>query len=287
VSGTRLVWLATGKHDARVQALYSLYSALAFKGDADATLHIYTDAPDVYQPIAEFTRIHELTPAKIDAMKGKSRHPFRMKLALVAEELRSDRQSPVIFVDADTFFFREFGSLLSQIDSRNAVMHIREWHVASAMTGQMRRFRRNMRRVKYQGGPVNVDVYMWNSGVIGVHPACLPVVDEALAFCDVVWEKYSKPFVEQFAVSWCLQRAGISIHPADGNVFHYWYQKPEYLKAIGERLEQWRDQPVDTALDEIRRKRLVLAPPPRKLSLREKVVQRLSGRAIPDVRGLP
>lgn len=287
MSSVRLLWLATGSGDVQLQALYSLYSALAFKTDADVSLQVYTDAPSVYQPLAKVVGIQEVTHEKLELMCGAARLPFRMKLALLVEALRIDSQSPVVFIDADTFFFRNFEPLLQQIDPRNAVMHIREWHVASASIGQLRRFRRNMQQVRYQGATVNLNVYMWNSGVIGLHPACVGVLEEALSFCDAVWSQYSKPFVEQFAVASFLQKANIVLHPAADYIFHYWYQKPEYQRAIADLLLRWKNLPVERALQELRQNRIVLPPPPRKLSILERLSQRLSGKAIPDVRGLP
>ena len=210
-----------------------------------------------------------------------------MKLALLSETLRQDSASAAMCVDADTFFIHDYIPLLNRIDARNAVMHIREWHVASAPTGQLRRFRRNMQRLHFGEGLIDLNVYMWNSGVVGLHPACLHTLDEALAFMDEVWAQYRKPFVEQFAVSAFLQKAKITIHPADEYLFHYWYQKPEYQRAIEERLARWRDLPVESALDELRRDRILLPPPPRKLNLWEKIRERTSGSAIQDVRGLP
>lgn len=282
-----MLWLATGGEGARVQALYSLYSAIAFKSASTVTLHVYTDEPGTYAPVGKLVEIHQLTADRMRELSGAAQLPYRVKLALLLEALRGDLNWPVMFVDADTFFFREFSPLLDQIDAQNAVMHRREWHVASGATGQIRRFRRNMQRVYYRGASVDLNAYMWNSGMVGLHPTCAGILQEALTFIDEVWKQYPKPFVEQFAVSSFLQKANISLHPADDYVFHYWFQKAAYQKEIEQRLQRWRNIPVEAVLEAIRSDKIVLPPPSRKLHWWEKIRQRVSGRAIPDVRGLP
>ena len=271
MSATQLLWLATGEGNVQAQALYSLYSALAFRCDTNVTLHVHTDRPQAYQRLATLITIHALDSARVTALHGAAGLPYRMKLALLIETMRTYPAACVMFLDADTFFYREFASLLEYIDQQNAVMHKREWHVATAATGQMRRFRRNLGRVRFRGAAVELAVEMWNSGVIGVHGSRVEILEEALQFADAVWTQYPKPFVEQFAVSSYLQSAGIGLHPAEDFVFHYWYQKADYQKVIEERLARWRNLPIQSALDEIRQNRIALPPPPRKLSLWEKM----------------
>jgi hypothetical protein len=100
---------------------------------------------------------------------------------------------------------------------------------------------------------------MWNSGAIGLHPNQFHLLDTMLAFIDAVSPHYKKQLVEQYAVSYYLQK-NARLHQCDDCLFHYWAQKAEYEKEIGPRLERWRNLPVDDALNELRHNRIELPP---------------------------
>jgi hypothetical protein len=277
MSPAHLVWIATGAGEFQTQALYSIYSALSFRGDSHAVLHVYTDAPEHYRPVEQCVRVHALSTEKQRALRGPHDVPYRM------QERPGER---VLFVDADTFFFGPLAALLARIDNASALMHRREWHVATARTGQLRRFRRHLRQVRFRGAPIELRTFMWNSGVIGVDGGHADVLAEVLELVDTFWSRYPEGFIEQFAVGWRLEKAGIVLRAADDAVFHYWFQKPAYLQAIRQRLDGWREAPLQNVLAELRASRIVLPAPPLRVSLWEKIASKLRGEPIQDVRGL-
>jgi hypothetical protein len=285
---TNLVYVAFGPTELHIQALYSIYSALAYRGDAALDLRLYTDQRTSYRPVADQITIHELAPEKLLQWRGREDFPpFRVKIAALEEIARAHPRDNVLFVDADTFFVQPLAPLLARIDENHAVMHMLECRVSTHPTGQLRRLRRNLRKLRFRGAPVDVNIDMWNSGVVGLHPAQFAVLPAALEFLDTTWQSYRKGFVEQFALSWLLQKQGVEPRPAADFVFHYWYQKPEYQAAIERRLARWQDLPLEAALDELRQERIAFPPPPIKRSLGEKFLERVLRRPIPDTRGLP
>src|SRR5438552_4020922 len=157
-----LLYVACGRADISVQALYAAYSALAYQGSLNLSIHIYTDDLASFHPLAGH----------------------------IAVDLNSD---------------------------------------------------------------------MWNSGAIGLHASQFHLLETILAFIDTVSPHYKKQLVEQYAVSYYLQK-NAHVHPCDDRLFHYWNQKAEYGKAISQRLERWRSFPLEAALQELRQNRIELPP---------------------------
>ncbi len=84
-------------------------------------------------------------------------------------------QNPVLYLDGDTFFTQNYQLLLGQITEKHVLMHIREYTVDTHTTGQMKRFRENMKKLSFEGKPIDLSVFMWNAGVIGFMPVYSPL----------------------------------------------------------------------------------------------------------------
>lgn len=254
-----LIYLACGHRNVRVQALYAAYSALAWKGDLPLAIHVYTDVPADFQPLAGHLEIHELSLEKVRAWRGPGDYPFRIKIAALAEAAREHTEERVLFADSDTFFFAGIAPAFAHIGPGTAVLQRKEYAVLTHPTGQLRRFRKRMRKFRFRGSAMDLNADMWNSGAIGLHPSQFHLLQTVLAFIDAVSPHYRKQLVEQYAVAYYLQK-NAKVHACDDVLFHYWAQKPEYQAAIEPRLEKWRSMPLSDALAELRAQRIVLPP---------------------------
>jgi hypothetical protein len=254
-----LIYLACGHRDVRVQALYAAYSALAWKGALDLHVHVYSDAPAVFQPLAGLIHVHELSHEKVCAWRGPGDYAFRIKIAALAEATCEHSEEDVLFADSDTFFWADLTPVLARIGPGNAVLHRREYAVRSHPTGQLQRFRRRMGKFHFRGSTIDLNADMWNSGAIGLHPSQFHLLHTILAFIDAISPHYKKQLVEQYAVAYFLQK-NAQVHACDDVLFHYWAQKAEYQQKIEPRLERWRSIAVEEALAELRAERIVLPP---------------------------
>ena len=248
----RLLCVAYGRDDIRTQAHYAAMTALAHAGDAPLAIHVLTDAPEAFLPLAGRIELHAATPPELDAWLGPERFPLRVKPAAVRDFIRRFPSDPFLLVDADTFFVGDVRRVLDRIRPGAAVLWEREYAVATSDTALMHRFRRRMRRARFGGAPVDLAVDMWNSGAVGLHPAQFGVVDEWLAFVDEVYPATRRWILEQFAISWVLQRRGVSLSPCDDVLVHYWFDKPGHLAAARAALERARTLPFEEALAAIR-----------------------------------
>ena len=270
-----LIYLACGQRNVRVQALYAAYSALAWKGTLDLKVHVYSDAPEAFQPVADRVELHPLSMEKVRAWRGPGNYPFRIKIAALAEAAREHGEERVLFSDSDAFFFADFAPVFTRIGPGQAVLHRKEYPVASHPTGQLQRFRKRMAKFHFRGSAIDLNADMWNSGAIGLDPSQFHLLHTVLAFIDTISPQYKKQLVEQYAVSYFLQK-NAQVQACDDVLFHYWAQKAEYQPKIEEWLERWKSMPMEASLAELRAGRIELPP----YQPRHGWVRRLSDRVL-------
>jgi len=270
-----LIYLACGRRDVHVQALYAAYSALAWQGALELKAHVYTDAPRVFQPLTSRLQVHELTAETVRAWRGPGNYPFRIKIAALAEAAREHAEERVLFADSDTFFRADYAEVFACIGPANAVLHRKEYAVLTHSTEQLGRFRRRMNRFHFRGSAIDLNADMWNSGAIGLHPSQFHLLHTVLAFIDAISPHYKKQLVEQYAVAYFLQK-NARVHACDDVLFHYWAQKPEYQAEIEPRLQRWKSMALAEALAELRAQPIVLPP----YQPRHGWVRRLSDRVV-------
>jgi hypothetical protein len=248
----RLLYLAYGREDIRTQALYAAMTALAHRGELALSVHVLTDDPGAFAPLAGRVALHAATPADVADWMGPERFALRAKPAALRDFVRRFGSDAVLLADADTFFVADVGRAFERIAPGAAVLWEREYPVRTSDTALMHRFRRHLRRARFRAAPIDLAVDMWNSGAVGLHPAQFALVDEWLAFVDEVYPATRRWILEQFAISWVLQKAGVALSPCEDLLHHYWFEKPAHLAAVRAALEHACAVPLDDALAAIR-----------------------------------
>ncbi len=248
----RLLYVAYGREDLLAQARYAAMSALAHAGELPLAIHVVTDAPRAFAPLAGRIELHPATAVEVSAWLGRDGFPLRVKPAVFRELAARYPSDPLLLADADTFFVGDVARAFGRIGPGAAVLWEREYPVATSETALMYRFRRRLRRARFRGAPVELAVDMWNSGAVGLHPAQFPLVDDWLAFVDAIYPPTRRWILEQFAISWVLQRAGVALSPCDDVLVHYWFDKPGHSAAVAAALERTSALPLEDALAAIR-----------------------------------
>ncbi|MGB8932534.1 MAG: hypothetical protein WCC48_14925 [Anaeromyxobacteraceae bacterium] len=272
--GAHLVYLASGRDEFLAQALYSAWTALAWKGSLPLRIHVYTDRPGYFAALAPAVEPVLLDAGRTRDWRGPWDFVYRMKAKVVEDVARRFPDEPVLFADADTFWLGDLGQAFARIGERSAVMHLREYHAGTHGSPQMLKFRRRMGRARFRGQPIDVQAWMWNSGALGLHPSHFPLLADWIAFMDEVHPANRKPIVEQFSIGWLLQRRLDLVSPCDDVLFHYFDDKDRHLAAIGERLPRLQQLPREEALAWLRAEPLRIegAPPPtRKATLLQRL----------------
>ncbi len=290
---SHLVYLAVGNNPGlHAQAAYSMLSALAFKDSASAELHFFTDvavksadAADTYSLLLNHVTLDSLSPVRIAALVPGPYDPYRLKLSVLREIAQRFPSDASVFLDADTFFLAPYAPLLDRISSGARVLHRREYDIATHPTPQMAKFRRALRAA---GLSSDHAPQMWNSGVIGLPPHSAWLLDDALKTLAQLSPHTSKEYLaEQFSISRALSQQ-YPPQSAEDFLFHYWYQKADYTRAIRERLSTWQSLPLAEACAQLRNNPLHLPAPPQRLHWWERAL--ISGRLRrrpQEIRGLP
>ncbi|HTP30460.1 MAG TPA: hypothetical protein VMK12_32985 [Anaeromyxobacteraceae bacterium] len=272
----RLVYVAYGKEEFRVQALYSALSALAHAGEVPFVLHVCTDVPSCFGTIADQVVLRSAGPAEVSAWLGPQNFPLRAKPAVFREFSERYPADPILLVDSDTFFVSDVDRVLARIGPHRAVLWEREYHVATSETALMCRFRRRMRHAKWHDKPIRFDVDMWNTGVVGLHPSEASLISEWLGFVDEVYPRTRRWLLEQFAISYLLGQSGCAIHGCEDAVVHYWFDKFHHFSAVRAALDCIRGVSLSDTLAFVRANPIIL-PQARRFGRKSTFFQRVFG----------
>lgn len=246
-----LVTQAYGKEEILTEALYAVWSALAWRGELPLDVHVYTDDAAAFAPLAGKIDVRALSPEEIRDWRGPHDFIHRLKAAMIRDLVRRFPGEKLVYVDADVYFTGQLAGLFERVGPGRAVMHVREYPVATHGSSQMRKFRAHMEPLRFRGRPIDLSHHMWNAGVVGMDPAQAVILDEWLEFIDAIYPHYKRGLVEQYGICHLLQREA-EVVPADDLVLHYWFQKDDHVAAIRRELEVLRGLPLDASLAHLR-----------------------------------
>ena len=214
-----------GQPKYRRELKYSLISLRQALGpQPDARIVVYTDAPSVYAnwPV-EVVDI----AAQTQGWSGQGLYHHRIKPAVVLDALRRFG-APVCFLDSDSIVRPGFHA---EVTAKLAPQEI--WSVTKTAV-VMNRFElrnpfpplRGFRTRLPHRGAYHYDTrnsWMFNSGLIGVTPVHVPLMEDTLAFIDALIGRAHKfPTVEQFAISEVARLSQIPIAEVRDTFLHYW-----------------------------------------------------------------
>ena len=203
-------------------SLISLRQALA--DTPDARIMVYTDAPSVYArwPV-EVVDI----AGRISAWSGGGLYHHRIKPAAVLDALNRFA-APVCFIDSDSIISKGFHA---EVTEKMAPQEV--WSVTKTAI-VMNRFElrdpfpplKGFRTHLPHLGSYRYDTensWMFNSGLIGVSPDHVPVMEDVLAFIDALIGRARKfPTIEQLALSEVARCSQIPIAEVKDTFLHYW-----------------------------------------------------------------
>ncbi|HKX64334.1 MAG TPA: hypothetical protein VJM78_03430, partial [Rhizomicrobium sp.] len=193
-------------------------------GAPEARIAVYTDAPSVYArwPV-EVVDIAD----QVQDWSGSGLYHHRIKPAVVLDALKRF-DGPVCFVDSDSIvkpgFHAEVVEKMAPQEAwpttKNAVVmnHFELRNPFPPLKG----FRTRLPHLGlYRYDTANS--WMFNSGLIGVSPVHVPVMEDVLAFIDALIGRARKfPTVEQFALSEVARLNQIPIAEVKDTFLHYW-----------------------------------------------------------------
>jgi len=214
-----------GRAQYRRELKYSLISLRQELGAApDARIAIYTDAPQVYAnwPV-EVVDI----AGKTQAWSGDGLYHHRIKPAVVLDALRRFA-TPVCFIDSDSIIQPGFHA-----EVREKMQPQTVWSVTKTAV-VMNHFELRNPFPPLKGfatrlphlGQVRYDTtqsWMFNSGLIGVSPVHISIMEDTLAYIDALIGRARKfPTLEQLALSEVARLSQTPIAEVRDTFLHYW-----------------------------------------------------------------
>jgi hypothetical protein len=214
-----------GRPQYRRELRYSLISLRQELGQAPrARIAVYTDAPQLYAnwPV-EVVDI----AAQTQAWSGHGLYHHRIKPAVVLDALRRFA-APVCFIDSDSIVQPGFHA---EVTAKMAPQE--NWSVTKTAVVMNRFELRNpfpplkgFRATLPHLGQVRYDTaasWMFNSGLIGVSPVHVPLMEDTLAYIDALIGRAHKfPTLEQLALSEVARLSLTPIAEVRDSFLHYW-----------------------------------------------------------------
>jgi hypothetical protein len=226
-----------GREKYRRELKFSLIGLLAGLDRSAARIVIYTDAPGLY---AKWPVTVRDISGRLSEMSGGGAYWHRIKPAVVLAALR-EFDEPVCFLDSDSIIAPEFHAELAQKMVGAVVMNGLEkrdpWPVLAGFATSLPHLGR------YAYDPA-LSV-MHNSGLIGVTPEHVGVMEDTLALIDALIDRAKTiPTLEQFALSEVLRLNKTPVVEIRESFFHYWQGRKRIYMAgqIGKKLSaDWDD----------------------------------------------
>lgn len=228
-----ILFLTAGTNiNIHLEAHFSIYSLLT-QGKKINTINVVTDNPVFYNDLKPHLNIIEIDEKTLQDWKGEHEFFWRIKIKAIEKICNLYPNSPVIYLDADTFLYTNIDILTNTILEGNAVMHEDEGALSRLKGKTLSKMWRQVGNKKYSGVKILPSHSMWNAGVVGT-PNQKNNKESmlALAICDEMCNQGITPrLIEQFALAVTLTEL-YGLKQADSSIAHYWSNKNEWHRII-------------------------------------------------------
>ena len=229
-----LLYLVFGNQpEIHAQANFSILTFLQQKEQLEYII-VLTDSPSYYNHIKdERLKIEIIDDAQLTAWKGPYSFFWRIKIKAIEYIANLYQEHSLLYVDADTFLFRDLSALKTLLESGNNVMHINEGKLSEMKSKTTSKMWKQIRGKSFANITMSKDDCMWNAGAVGISKSKFKdTIPLALELCDTMCEaKVTDRLIEQFALSVALNKTA-DLNAADTNIGHYWGNKKEWNQLI-------------------------------------------------------
>ena len=228
-----ILYLAYGSIDVVNECRYSLLKYLQVYNltpPVDIGIVIYTDMPSWFDEFEYFFHSFEvktITKEQIQSWRGEVDFMHRVKVEAIMDFF-GDHDATMLYCDADTYLTSRIDDLFQDIENGSYYLHEYEGVIDKELNPSFHKWQRFLTTtpVHYNGKTIEYTkvVKMWNAGVIGMSSRDKGILEDVLSITDSIYSKFKKHIAEQFAFSYCFQRAG-EVKSAAGRIGHYWNLK--------------------------------------------------------------
>ena len=228
-----ILYQAYGGIDFINECRYSLLKYLQvynLQPPSTTTIYIYTDQPHLFADFLPFISKLECVPVKEDTVrqwKGPLNFVHRFKIEMIRDFI-GRFEGNLLYCDTDTYATAPLEEIFKDIEHGSNYMHEYEGMIDRTKFPSFYKWEKFLATtpIQYNGKRLafSKTLQMFNAGVVGLNSSHKDLLTDILALADSVYEKFPKHIAEQFAFSYCFQKAG-TIKAADGIIAHYWNLK--------------------------------------------------------------
>lgn len=227
-----IVYLVFGtKIENYQQAYFSIFTAQLHKNDDDKII-VITDDSSLFGFFEDKIETIVINQDTIRDWEGPHQFFWRVKikaLQLVAQKYPEDS---ILYLDSDTFFYKNIEVLRSALQSGQHFMHLDEGKLSQLSSKTEKLMWKQMKGKSYENIIINENVAMWNAGLIGVSQKHFECLDLTLRINDAMCaDGVTRRLIEQFAFSLGLNQYS-ELQPADHIIGHYWGNKIQWNDTI-------------------------------------------------------
>lgn len=227
-----IVYLVFGDNmDHYQQVYFSIYTAVAHKSTEDRII-VVAENPSLFTSLADHIEVIPINRDLIKEWEGKYHFFWRVKikaLELIAQKYPTDS---ILYLDGDTFFYKNMDPLRSSLKNGQHFMHIEEGKLSELSSKTEKLMWSQMKGKTYHTVKIDENSAMWNAGLIGISSKHFDCLNLTLEINDAMCaDNVTRRLIEQFAFSLGLNEYS-TLQPADDVVGHYWGNKKQWNKNI-------------------------------------------------------
>lgn len=214
------------------QAHFCIYSLLAQK-QLVTHIHVMTDMPDFYKSLEQHIHVEPISSTLLQEWEGEHKFFWRVKIKAIESLCLQYPGETVLYLDSDTFAYRNIADLQQGATQGIARMHEFEKALPDAKSKTEKKMWQQINGKSFGGVQITPSHAMWNAGVV-LTPNSVNGKEcrMALAICDdMCAQNVTRRLIEQYALAVALTE-NYQLKPAEDYIAHYWSNKPEWNRYI-------------------------------------------------------
>ncbi|MDR2040567.1 MAG: hypothetical protein LBQ60_21845 [Bacteroidales bacterium] len=231
-----IIYLAYGNNaDIYCQTFFSMQTFWLYH--PDISIHLVTDHPEYFKKFPENKplTIHTVEQETIKEWMwtGSKNFGFRAKQKSIQLMINLYPDTPLMFIDSDTFIYGSMDRLFHLLENGTAILHEYENLLSRPTTKTERHVWKRVGNRTVEGVSITSGHAMWNSGVVGIPvKRNKELIDTAIQLSDKLSYLVDRnTFMEQMSFS-ILMSDYYTLTDAKDVVAHYWGNKDGWNKAI-------------------------------------------------------
>lgn len=213
------------------QAYFSILTFLEQLQASDSIV-VITDNPQNFSLFEKQITLIKAEKKQLQEWRGKYDFFWRIKIKAVEYIMQEFRKQPILYLDSDTFLYKDLNDLRNKFHLGINCMHTKEGKLSRLPTKTERKMWQQIKYKKFASILIDKQTAMWNAGAIGIAPSNFHQIEQVLQMCDEMCKAgVTRRLIEQFSFSVVLNNEK-PLAAAEHTIGHYWGNKESWNEVI-------------------------------------------------------